>query len=203
MKRDKTVFYKKWWLGLCIIFVLGAGGCSKTDNTNTEILKTDNTDTEILGTDNDVSKEAAEKVNIEEVSQGNDEKNELLEFNVDWNKCTDETKQSFIGNNLYDYVKDIYIEVNEENNKITFTSELYEGATSDQALQFANDLVYKFNMCAQSQDETIENTDNYGKIYEKYSFLIGIATESQVNNSNEWYIYDSISFNKGKIKLQK
>ena len=79
---------------------------------------------------------------------------------------------------------------------------LFDSATSDQALQFANDLVCRFNMNAQSQDESIENTDNYGKIYEKYSFMIGVATESQVSDNDKWYIYDAVSFNKGKIELQ-
>lgn len=196
IKGNNKPIYKKWWVWVIIVLIIGIiSPKNNNDSNNTDGESTIAVQEQISETKPEESAEVETSTEIEP------EEKEVL-FNVDWDKCIEETKECFIGNSFYDYVKDIYIKVDEDQNKITFTSELLDSATSEQALQFANDLVCRFNMNAQSQDESIENTDNYGKIYEKYSFMIGIATESQVNDNDKWYIYDAVSFNKGKIELQ-
>lgn len=127
-------------------------------------------------------------------------------YNVDWDKCIEDTKASIADPNFYDYLKDIHIEVDETKKQITFTAVLADSTNADVALDYADTMVRQFNLFAQMQDSSIKSSskDYYGGVYDSYSALVGVAPLSKVKESDKWYVYDAIAKGgKTKLKLSK
>lgn len=119
--------------------------------------------------------------------------NEKKDFNVDWEKCIQETKEELTNSEFFSYVKDIYIEVKED--EIKFTAALADSTSDSIALDFADTLIRRFNLTAKAQDNAIKSStkDYLGGLYDKYNIVIAIAPLSKVSNQKEWYVYDAIS----------
>lgn len=131
-------------------------------------------------------------------------KKDIKKFNVDWAKCVEDTKKELTNQNNFDFVKDVYIKV--EDNKITFTAALADATNDKVALDFADTMLRRFNVNAQLQDSSIKGGEkNYlGGLYDNYDISIGIAPLSKTNSQKDWYVFDAIS--KGvqrEPKLQK
>lgn len=151
----------------------------------------DNIDKETI---NDTNKQVSDDNNV----------NENITYNIDWEKCITDTKAEFTNSGQYSYLKDIYIEVSDD--EITFTAALSDSTDSDVALDLADGIIRRFNANAQLQDSSIKSSgkDYLGGLYDNYSIAIGIAPLSKTNNSSEWYIHDVIGKGVHKEpKLQK
>lgn len=127
-------------------------------------------------------------------------------YNVNWDTCIEDTKTSISNPDFYDYLKDLYIEVDEAEKRITFSAVLSDSTSADVALEYADTMVRQFNLFAQMQDSSIKSSskDYYGGVYDSFSAIVGVAPLSKVDNSDEWYVYDAIAKGgKNKLKLNK
>ena len=128
-------------------------------------------------------------------------------FFVDWNRCISETKENsrLVG---YSYVKDVYINVDDDKREIVFMAILSDATKPEVALDYADTMIRQFNMWARMQDETIRSSskDYYGGLYDYYSIRIGVAPLSQSDNRSKWFVSDYINrglHTKHEIKLEK
>lgn len=137
------------------------------------------------------------------VTDSTSSENEEVELKIDWDSVIEETKEELTNPEYFDYVKDLYIKVDESEKKITFTAALDDATNDDIALDFADTLLRRFNATAQLQDNSIKggSNDYLGGIYDEYSVSIGIAPLSKTDDKKSWYIYDSI--NKGVQRSPK
>ena len=130
-------------------------------------------------------------------------------FNVDWDRCINETKEySLMVTSNYPYVKDVYINVDDNEKEILFTAVFDDSTNPELALDYADTMIRQLNMFARMQDETIASStkDYYGGLYDVYSIKIGITPLSQVKNQSKWFISDYINkglHTKHTIKLEK
>lgn len=134
------------------------------------------------------------------------EKEVVAEVDVDWETVVEETKAELTNPEYFDYVKDLYIKVDESKKQITFTAALGDSTSNDIALDFADTLLRRFNSNAQLQDNSIKggSKDYLGGIYDEYSISIGIAPLSKTDDTKSWYVYDMISKGVQRApKLQK
>lgn len=169
-------------LFLFLAISLGLVGCTSSNNTN-----------------NDVESEVTSDSSLEtEIKEDN---KETVTYNVDWEKCISDTKSEFINSDYYNYVKDVCIEVS--NDEITFTAVVSDSTDSEVVLDFADSIIRRFNSNAQLQNSSIKSSgkDYLGGLYDTYKISIGISALSTINNSNEWYICDVIG--KGVHKAPK
>lgn len=155
---------------------------------------------------NDIKDEDNSKVISESAVDVDNEDNikQDITYNVNWEKCINDTKSEFINSDQYDFLKDIYIEISDD--KIIFTAAIADSTDKEVALKFADSLIRRFNANAQLQDSSIKSSgkDYLGGLYDLYSISIGVAPLSKINNSNEWYIHDVIGKKVHKEpKLQK
>ena len=146
------------------------------------------------GSNDNVKDDADKEVVSDSTVEVDDEINSTqdIAYNVDWEKCINDTKAEFTNSEQYDYLKDIYIEVSD--NKIIFTAALADSTDKEVALKFADSLIRRFNANAQLQDSSIKSSgkDYLGGLYDDYSISIGIAPLSKGKNTDEWYIFDVI-----------
>ncbi|BDR67200.1 hypothetical protein K144312032_14280 [Clostridium tetani] len=150
--------------------------------------------------EDEVKKDDVVKVTEENKKETQKEDN----FKVDWEKCIEDTKKELTNKEYFDYVKDVYIKV--EDKRITFTAALADATNDKVALDFADTMLRRFNANAQLQDSSIKGGEkNYlGGLYDTYNISIGIAPLSKTNSQKDWYVFDAIS--KGvqrEPKLQK
>lgn len=178
MKKNLVIIF------LCIIISLSLVGCGFTEGVKKG------------------AKDANKKDNNNKVAV--ETRKDVKKFNVDWSKCIEDTKKELTNQDNFDFVKDVYIKV--EDNKITFTAALADATNDKVALDFADTMLRRFNANAQLQDSSIKGGEkNYlGGLYDTYDISIGIAPLSKTKNQKDWYISDAIS--KGvqrEPKLQK
>lgn len=119
---------------------------------------------------------------------------------LDWEKCIHETKEELLNPEFFGYVKDLYIEVNQNEKKITFTAELNDSTNLETAKEYADTLIRRFNLSAVSQNNEIKSASKeyYGGIYDYYDINIGIAPSSKIDNMSDWYVNERIK--KGMFK---
>ncbi|MBZ9608631.1 hypothetical protein G9F73_012510 [Clostridium estertheticum] len=174
---------------LCAIISLSFVGCGFTDGVKNgyEKGKKENSESENKGN------VVAVKKDIEKVK-----------FNVDWEKCIEDTKTELTNPKYFDYVKNIYIKVEDE--RITFTAALADSTNNDVALDFSDTILRRFNANAQMQDGSVKggSKEYLGGIYDIYDISIGIAPLSKVEIQKEWYVFDAIAKTvQREPKLQK
>lgn len=129
-----------------------------------------------------------------------------LAYNVDWDKCLDDLKESVLNQEFFPYAKDVYVAVDEEKKQITFSAVVGDATDPSVALDYADTIVRQYNLMANMQDSNIVlgSKDYYGGLYDKYDILVGIAPQSKVDDSDQWFVYDaSIAGAHKKFKLQK
>ena len=130
-------------------------------------------------------------------------------FNVDWDKCITNTKEnSLLISSNYPYVKDVYIDVDDNEKEIIFMAILDDSTKPEIALEYADTMIRQLNMWARMQDESIANStkDYYGGLYDVYSIRIGVAPLSQSQNQSKWFVSDYINkglHTKHTLKLEK
>lgn len=131
------------------------------------------------------------------------------DFNVDWDKCITNTKEnSLLISSNYPYVKDVYIDVDDNEKEIIFMAILDDSTKPEIALEYADTMIRQLNMWARMQDESIANStkDYYGGLYDVYSIRIGVAPLSQSQNQSKWFVSDYINkglHTKHTLKLEK
>lgn len=184
-------------LGLIIVVAVlqGLGIIKPKEKENTPVMKTEQTTTVQQST-------TAQPTTILETTMAA----ETDIFNVDWETCIEETKEELTNPKFFSYVKEIGIFIDEENRQITFSASLNDATDPTIALDFADTLIRRFNLSAQTQDNTIKTgeKDYYGGIYDTYSIMIGIAPYSKTNDYKEWFVYDAVAVGAHtKIKLQE
>lgn len=133
-------------------------------------------------------------------------KGEEITFDVDWESCIADLKEELTNPEIFFYVKDLGVFINEEEKKITFTASLGDATDPIVALDFADTFIRRLNAISMLQDSSIAggSKDYYGGLYDTYSILIGIAPMSKTDDDSQWFVYDAVA--KGahtKIKLQK
>lgn len=132
---------------------------------------------------------------------------ESADYNVDWDKCLDDAKQSITGSS-YPYVKDLTVQVDESKKLMTFTAVFDDSTDPQKALEYADTMLRQYNTFASQQDSTISigSKESYGGLYDSYKVMIGIAPYSQIDNQSKWFVYDSIGKGvqtKHTIELEK
>lgn len=138
---------------------------------------------------------------------GNDESEQNENgFNVDWDKCLEDLKESVLDQEFFPFAKDIYVVVDEEKEQITFSVVVGDATDPEVALDYADTVIRRYNLMANMQDSSIAlgGKDYYGGLYDQYDVLIGVAPQSKTNDTDEWFVFDAvISGAHNEIKLQK
>ena len=171
---------------LCATISLSFVGCSFTDGVKAGV------------------EDGMEKAENKENVVAPKEDIEKSKFNVDWEKCIEDTKTELTNPEHFNYIKDIYIKV--EGKRITFTVVLADATSNDVALEFSDTILRRFNANAQLQDSSIKSggKDYLGGIYDIYDISIGIAPLSKIEIQKEWYVFDAIAKTvQREPKLQK
>ena len=97
--------------------------------------------------------ESSQQPHAEDISQEKDnqtddvieEAEEKAEINVDWSLVIDETKKEVTNPEYFSFVKDDFIDVHEEKKQITFTAALDDSTSDEEALDFADTVLRRFN----------------------------------------------------------
>lgn len=129
-----------------------------------------------------------------------------LVYDVDWNKCSADLKESVLNQDSFPYAKDIYVIVDEDKKEITFSAVVGDSTDPSVALDYADTIVRQYNLMASMQDNNIAlgSKDYYGGLYDKYDFLIGVAPQSKTDDSDQWFVFDaSIAGAHQALELQK
>lgn len=191
-KRGGNIVKKIICILLSCLVGLSFVGCGSTNN-------------DIEAKNSTITKEKT-KVATSTSTNSNKETTKKSTYNVDWNKCIEDTKAELLNKENYSYVNDIYIKVDDTEKLITFSVVLSDSTNDKTALSFADTIIRRFSANAQMQDNSIKSGDkNYlGGIYDSYDILIGVAPYSQSKNTKGWYIYDCIGKTvQREPKLQK
>lgn len=137
---------------------------------------------------------------VEDVSQ------ETVVYNVDWDQCLDDLKESVLNQEFFPFAKDVYVTVDEDKKKITFSAVVGDSTDPEVALDYADTIVRQYNLMANMQDNNIKlgSKDYYGGLYDEYDILVGIAPQSKTDDTEQWFVFDaSIAGAHQKFKLQK
>lgn len=111
--------------------------------------------------------------------------------NIDFQKIEDQVKADMA--QYYDYVRDV--SVIQEGDDILISAVVDDSISTETAYDLKDTLVRSANSYAKMQDDSISaaGADNYGGLYDRYNALIGIAPNSKVDNTDEWFVYDAIT----------
>ncbi len=115
-------------------------------------------------------------------------------FDVDWDKCIEDTKRSIMDPEYYWYVKDVHIEIDHSQKRIVLTAVVGDATSADTALDYADTMVRQFNAFARTQDSSIEggSKDSYGGLYTQYTALVGVSSLSNVDDEDKWFINQTL-----------
>lgn len=122
------------------------------------------------------------------------DKAETVSFDVNWDQCRDDLVSELVSDD-YPYVQDVYLGVDDETRRITLTATLDDATAPEVALDLADTMIRRTCALANMQDSdiTMPGADTYGGLFDVYDCMIGIAPMSQVNNSDQWFVYDAIA----------
>ena len=163
---------------LSIIISTSIAGCGTSSSASSE-------DTNSFSS----SSEEEQKKEAEDVSKENN-----VAYNVNWDKCLDDLKESVLNQEFYPYARDVYVGVDEDQKQINFTAILDDSTDPSVALEYADTIIRQYNLMANMQDSNIAlgGKDYYGGLYDQYSILIGIAPQSKVEDIKEWFVFDAV-----------
>ncbi len=193
MGKSKNKFYKRWWFWLIIVLVgLAAYGNSLEDKAEQKESNTPSIST----TNNQETSETQEE---DGGRKEDDKEKEDKSFykaikDIDWDKVIEETKKELTNPEYFGFVKDIHIEVKEEESKILFTAVVGDATAKDVAVDFADTLIRRFSGNVQIQNSNIKGPGHeyLGQVFDYYDILVGVAPFSKSDNSKEWYVFDAI-----------
>lgn len=111
-----------------------------------------------------------------------------------WDNTINKVYKTTLDTDVYPYADDVYISVNEDKKLIDYTVIVADDTTSEQAVQYATDLIKIFNDTASESDNTITKSsdNNYGSVFDEYDILMTIATEESVLNEKDWLVCQTI-----------
>lgn len=128
-------------------------------------------------------------------------------YNVDWGKCSQQTKSEFVGNQYYEYVKDL--QVSEKDGMLIFSIVVDDATKPSLAPKLAETVLRRYNSNAQMQDSSIASGSktSRGGLYDTYQVNIAVAPNSKVDgDKSEWFVNDTIGSGvqmQHEVKLQK
>lgn len=128
------------------------------------------------------------------LDQSSDSEEDEITYDVDWDKCLEDLKESVLDSEVYPYAKDVYVGVDDGKKQINFTAVLDDSTDPSVALDYADTIIRQYNLMANMQDNRIAlgGKDYYGGLYDQYSILIGIAPLSKTENNKEWFVFDAV-----------
>ena len=128
-------------------------------------------------------------------------------YKVDWAKCSQQTKNEFVGNKSYSYVKDL--QVSEKDGMLIFSIVVDDATKPSLAPKLAETVLRRYNSNAQLQDSSVAggSKTSRGGLYDTYQVNIAVAPNSKVDgDKSEWFVNDTIGSGvqmQHEIKLQK
>lgn len=175
MKRRILVLFT----ATALVIMAACGGSQKKDDTLEDSLKTEDKNT--------VNHQSKESDLSKEQSTGDI-------YDVDWDKCLDDLKESVLDSEFFPYAKDVYASVDEGKKQIIFTSIIDDSTEPSVALDYADTIIRQYNLIANMQDNSISlgGKDYYGGLYDQYNIMIGIAPLSKTENHEDWFIFDTV-----------
>lgn len=171
-----------------LLFTMASCGSGEKDNSSQSI---------------DGKKSISENNNPSSVSDSSDIE---TAYNVDWDQCLKDLKESVLDQEFFPFAKDIYVAVDEEKEQITFSIVVGDATDPEVALDYADTVIRQYNLMANMQDNniTLGEKDYYGGLYDKYDFIIGVAPQSKTNDSDQWFVFDaSVAGAHQSLELQK
>lgn len=192
-------------LFIILVLILLFTGCGRPESANSK-----NANVPVESSSPTVNDTAEEKILSEEsINKSSDEilsvdenTDQNKSFDIDINKCIDDLKTGLPLEPDYTFVKDYAILA--DGKDLTISIVVDDSTDPEKALDFADTVVRQLNLYANIQDSNIElgNKDFYGGLYTEYTALVGVAPYSQMNNTDEWFVYDAIVGGKVMLKLQ-
>lgn len=133
---------------------------------------------------------------------------ETKEANIDINfdQIIEETRSELTNSEFYDYVTDVAIVIDEDAKDINLLASVKDGTRKELALSLADTLVRKFSFNCSFYNEELNSpsTEYYGGIFDLYNFYVGVTSDSEIKNPDNWYVYQYVSAGKYKvIELQQ
>ncbi|MCD7800004.1 MAG: hypothetical protein LUG94_02195 [Ruminococcus sp.] len=111
-----------------------------------------------------------------------------------WDKTINEVYDLALDEDTYPFADEIYINVSDEKKLVDYTVIVANDTTSEEAVQYASDLITMFNDVASNSDDSITKSSdgNYGSLFDEYDVLMTIATEESVLNEKDWLVCQTI-----------
>lgn len=133
--------------------------------------------------------------NSDNSSNTNSNSNNSSKSNTKWQKTIDEVYDIALDTDTYPYASDIYISVSDDKKLVDYTVIVADDTTSEQAVEYATDLIKMFNDTASEKDSSITKSsdNNYGSFFDEYDVLMTIATEESVLNEKDWLVCQTIN----------
>lgn len=168
MKSIKT-------LAFAAAAVMVLGGCTKSSiSTDAPVADEDYVWT---GNEIDPDKMESDDEYVEKVELV--EENPVEETMFDWDQVEEEAKELFNDTSYYSASVEMNYAGDEDAKTIDLTWVLKNGTTEDEAMEYAADLVQKFNdiLAVQTEDIAFADTDSFGGVWDQFALTVKISTE--------------------------
>lgn len=158
------LFAKVAILSLCVFTLCGCTQSSLSTNEVIVVGPSENHETEPEGT--------FERLPLIE----EDEEPETM---FDWEQVNDDVKEMFNDKDYYPLGIEMSYESDEDAKKIKLMWVLKDGATADEAMEYATELVRMFNNIIATQSLEVEpaEVDSFGSLWEMFALTVQISTE--------------------------
>lgn len=163
---------------LAAFAVMALSGCTKSSiTTDAPVAAADGEEYVWTGNEVDPDKMDADDEYVEKVELV--EENPVEETMFDWEQVEDEAIDLFNDTSYYpssvemDYVGD------EDAKTIELTWILKDGTTEDEAMNYAAELVQKFNdiLAVQTEDIAFADSDSFGGVWDQFALTVQISSE--------------------------
>lgn len=169
MKSIKTLTF-------AAVAVMALSGCTKSSITTDAPVSTDEeyvwTGNEVDPDKMDTEDEYVEKVELIE-------EDPVEETMFDWEQVEEEAKDLFNDTSYYPASVEMDYTGDEDAKTIDLTWVLKNGTTEDEAMEYAADLVQKFNdiLAVQTSDMELSTMDSFGGVWDQFALTVQISTE--------------------------
>ena len=182
---------------VCLIVAGGGIGSAKMIS-NTKNPTSDTTQMiESQESDSDKQKDGSSSSTGDHGTQNNEapESTKSTKPTVDFDKAIDALKIEMSNKEFFPYVVDTAINIDEKNDTIILSAVVTEGTGKEEAAELADTLIRRFGSLCSIYGENISQPEHedYGGIYESYHILVGVATLSQLDDTDEWLVYQGIA----------
>lgn len=199
MSQYKKPFYKKLWFILFSIFVL-----FPVVITLISVIINPSLPDEEIEKPETSKQEEIEESQVQDVPNV-ESKMELLIETIDIDQLNQDLADEFINSEFFPYVRDVSIAFNNKDT-ITLMAIVRDSTSPEVAAEFADTFIRQCNSFAalQNSDIAMSSDKYYGGLYDDCNLFIGIASNSKLNDYDDWFVYQAIT--KGRyieIKLNK